>query len=142
LKNNKRHKSKREKTTTPTSNTKNVINNISPKKQPLYNLTPQANKSKHEMTSLKKTIIAIAIIGATLLIIGITLWLYTNNVIQGHQQLLNNPNISQDERWAYEGSLQWWQTAKKTTYDPTTIILITTGACTLELAIIYTITQQ
>jgi hypothetical protein len=90
----------------------------------------------------KKTITTLTIIATTLIITGITLWLYTNNVIQGHQQLLNNPNLPQEDRWAYEGSLKWWQTAKKTTYDPITIILVTTGACTLELAIIYAITQQ
>jgi len=80
-------------------------------------------------------------IGILLLTIGIGLWLYTDSVTRGLEQLLNNPNLTEQQRWAYEGSLQWWKTAKKTTYDPISIILVTIGLVAIEYTIIYIIAQ-
>ena len=79
--------------------------------------------------------------GAILLIIGVALWLYTNSVIQGHEQLLNNPNITQQEKWNYEGSLEWWKMAKITTYDPIAVILITAGLIALLYVTLWAIIQ-
>jgi len=79
--------------------------------------------------------------GAILLIIGVALWLYTNSVIQGHEQLLNNPNITQQEKWNYEGSLEWWKMAKITTYDPIAVILITAGLVALLYVTLWAIIQ-
>jgi len=89
----------------------------------------------------KRHIKTIASIGILLLIIGISLWLYTDSVIRGHEQLLDNPNLTPQQKWDYEGSYQWWKTAKKTTYDPLTIILITIGLIAIEYTIIYIIVQ-
>jgi hypothetical protein len=90
-------------------------------------------------TSLKRkgAIKAITLIGVILLIAGIGLWLYTDSVIKGHEQILNDPNLSQDQRWSWEGSLEWWREAKITRFDPLSITLITIGLCALEYAIIY-----
>jgi len=79
--------------------------------------------------------------GAILLIIGVALWLYTNSVIQGHEQLLNNPNITQQEKWNYEGSLERWKMAKITLYDPIAVILITAGLVALLYVTLWTIIQ-
>jgi len=79
--------------------------------------------------------------GAILLIIGVALWLYTNSVIQGHEQLLNNPNLTQQEKWNYEGSLEWWKMAKITLYDPIAVILITAGLVALLYVTLWTIIQ-
>ena len=81
------------------------------------------------------------LLGAILLLTGVTLWLYTNSVIQAHQQTLQNPNLTQQERWALEGSLQWWAAAKITLYDPIAVILTTIGLITLLYLTLYTITQ-
>lgn len=80
---------------------------------------------------------AITLIGALLLIIGIGLWLYTDSVIKGHEQILKDKSLTQEQIWGWEGSLQWWRAAKITTYDPLSIILITIGLCVLEYVIIY-----
>jgi len=79
--------------------------------------------------------------GAILLIIGVALWLYTNSVIQGHEQLLNNPNLTQQEKWNYEGSLGWWKMAKITLYDPIAVILITAGLVALLYVTLWAIIQ-
>jgi hypothetical protein len=79
--------------------------------------------------------------GAILLITGVTLLLYTNSVIQGHEQILNNPNLTQQERWDYEGSLEWWRMAKITTYDPIAVILITTGLVALLYVTLWAIVR-
>ena len=84
---------------------------------------------------------AIFLTGTIILIIGVALWLYTNSVIQGHEQLLNNPNITQQEKWNYEGSLEWWKMAKITTYDPIAVILITAGLVALLYVTLWAIIQ-
>jgi hypothetical protein len=89
----------------------------------------------------KNTPTIIASAGIILLTIGISLWLYTDFVIRGHEQLLNNTELTQEERWKIEGSLQWWITAKETRYEPLTIILVTIGLCAIEYAIIYLLVQ-
>jgi len=99
--------------------------------------------SNPKTTPKRKNLLKIiTAIGTLLLITGITLWLYTNSIIQGHEQLLNNPNLTQQQRWTYEGSLQWWKTAKTTTYNPLSIILISLGLCAIEYTIIYLIAQS
>jgi hypothetical protein len=86
---------------------------------------------------IKGAIKAIILVGTLLIIIGIGLWLYTDSVIKGHEQILEDPNLTLDERNRWEGSLQWWKTAKLTKYGPISIILITMGLCALEYASIY-----
>lgn len=90
----------------------------------------------------KRALTVVFLAGVSLLIIGIALWLYTDSVVQSHEQLLNHSNLTQQEIWRLEGSLQWWKTAKKTTYDPLAIILITIGVCAIEYPVIYTIAQS
>jgi hypothetical protein len=41
----------------------------------------------------------------------------------------------------YEGALQWWRDAKRTLFDPISMILITVGVCVLEYALIYVAVQ-
>jgi len=84
---------------------------------------------------------AIFLTGTIILIIGVALWLYTNSVIQGHEQLLNNPNLTQQEKWNYEGSLGWWKMAKITLYDPIAVILITAGLVALLYVTLWAIIQ-
>jgi hypothetical protein len=85
----------------------------------------------------KRALKAITLIGALLLIIGIGLWLYTDSVIRGLEQILDDPNLTINQRNSFEGSLQWWRTTKITGYGLLSIILVTIGLCALEYAIIY-----
>lgn len=80
--------------------------------------------------------------GVLLLIMGIGLWLYANSVIQGHEQLLNNPDLTPEETWRYEGSLQWWRIAYTTTFHPLAVILITIGLNALLCPILWAIIQK
>ena len=139
------------KTKTKPITIQNPMNNkiqTSHKNKKQKNQKTQNQTVPHKMSNPKTTLkrkhllIAITSIGALLLITAISLWLYTDSIIQGHEQLLNNPNLTQQQRWAYEGSLQWWKTAKTTTYNPLSIILITIGLCAIEFAIIYAIVQH
>ncbi|MDH7478236.1 MAG: hypothetical protein QHH17_07640 [Candidatus Bathyarchaeota archaeon] len=95
--------------------------------------------SKPERKYVQKLV---ALIGIVLLAMGIGLWLYTESVVRGHEHLLNDPNLTQEQRWECEGSLQWWRTAKKTLYDPLAIILVTIGFCAIEYVIIYLIVRS
>jgi len=89
----------------------------------------------------RNTLTLIFLLGAILLLTGVFLWLYTNSIIQANQQTLQNPNLTQQERWAYEGSLQWWTINKITTYDPIAVILITTGLVALLYVTLWAIIQ-
>jgi len=85
----------------------------------------------------------LTILTATLLLIaGLSIWLYATSAIQGHTQLLNSPNLTQEEIWSYEGSLQWWRTTYATTILPLTAIMITAGLGTLLGPILWTRIQQ
>jgi len=97
--------------------------------------------SKLKTPTKRKRLTAIFGTGAILLITGISLWLYTNSVIQTHEQLLSNTNLTLEEKWRYEGSLQWWKTARITTYDPIAVTLITIGLVAILYTILYAIVQ-
>jgi len=97
------------------------------------------NKTK---TLIKKNKIAITFwLGTILITTGITLWLYTDHTIKTHQQILQDPNLTQQEKWKYQGSLEWWKKAALTTYYPTATALITLGTCLTETAIILLISK-
>lgn len=72
-------------------------------------------------------------IGAMLILTGIVLSVYVDSVIKIHEEKLFWKNLTTEEKWGYEGSLQWWRMAKITTYDPLSTILIAVGL----VAIIY-----
>jgi hypothetical protein len=80
--------------------------------------------------------------GIIILTIGILLWQYTTQIIQAHQTLLNNPNITQETRWRYQGSLEWWNIAAITTYYPIALTLIITGTATALTTIIYKLIKK
>lgn len=95
--------------------------------------------SKPKRKYLQKVV---ALIGIVFLTMGVGLWVYTESVVRGHEQLLNDPNLTQEQRWECEGSLLWWRTAKRTLYDPLAIILVTIGFCAVEYVIIYLIVRS
>jgi len=65
---------------------------------------------------------------------GAGLWLYTSSIVQGHEQMLNHQNLNQQDKWRYEGSLEWWRKTSMTLYYPMAEILIA-----IRLAAILTI---
>jgi hypothetical protein len=83
----------------------------------------------------------IASTGIILITTGISLWLYTNSVIQGYQQILNDDSKLTQQRSTIEDSLQMWRKAKTITYDPLSVILLTIGLCAIEYTIIYLLVQ-
>ncbi|MEM0007916.1 MAG: hypothetical protein QXU45_03140 [Candidatus Bathyarchaeia archaeon] len=88
-----------------------------------------------------RKITVIFLVGAVLLTIGVALWFYIDGIIQAHQQTLQNPNLTLQQRWATEGSLQWWITAKATLYCPTAATLITVGLIALLYVTLWAIVQ-
>lgn len=95
--------------------------------------------SKPERKYVQKIV---ALIGIVFLIMGVGLWLYTESIVRGHEELLNDPNLTQEQRWACEGSLEWWRAAKRALYDPLAIVLVTIGFCAIEYVIIYLIVRS
>jgi hypothetical protein len=95
------------------------------------------------MTTLLKNrkITLLFITGTILLLAGLTLWLYTNSTIQTLQQILQDPNLPQQQKWAYQGQLEWWTNTKTTLYDPLAVILITTGLIALLYVALWAIIQ-
>jgi len=80
--------------------------------------------------------------GVLLLIVGVGLWLYTSSVIEGHERLLDTQNLTQEEVWRYEGSLQWWRTAYTTTFYPAAVVSIAMGLMVTLCPILWAIVQQ
>lgn len=98
------------------------------------------SKTKTAILANRK-ITAIFLIGAILLIVGVAIFTYTDGMIQVNQQVLQNPNLTQQQRWAVEGSLQWWIIMKAALYGPLSITLMTAGLIALLYVILWAIVQ-
>jgi len=82
--------------------------------------------------------------GAILILAGIILSVYVDSMIKIHEEKLFSPflNLTQDEKWALEGSYQWWRMARITWYDPASIILIAVGLVALTYSFILAIQHR
>ena len=72
-----------------------------------------------------------ALTAILLLIAGFSALLYTTSVIHGYTQVLDSSQLTAEEMWSYEGSLQWWRSTYMTTILPITAVMITVGLVTL-----------
>lgn len=83
-------------------------------------------------------------LGAVLILAGIVVSLYVDSVIKVHEERLFSPfsNLTQEEKWALEGSYQWWRMARITFYYPLSIILIAVGLVALSYSFILAIRQR
>lgn len=89
------------------------------------------------MKSKNSAVRAVALwVGIVFLIIGVGLWLCTSSIIKGHEQMLNHQNLSQQDRWRYEGSLEWWRGTSMTLYYPLAAILIAIGFVAILLLLL------
>jgi hypothetical protein len=86
--------------------------------------------------------VLIIYVGIIILTIGILLWQYTAQIIRAHETLLSNPNITQETRWRYQGSLEWWNIAAITTYYPIALTLIIAGLATTLTTLIYKLIKK
>lgn len=84
-----------------------------------------------------KAFVVLFIIGAGILIIGIFLSTYTDSVIGGIQEILNQGNLSQDQRNYFEGMLNWWNVQKITFYSPVAYLLTVIGVIIVIFSIVY-----
>ena len=72
-----------------------------------------------------------SLIGPILLIIGLFLFLYSNIMMLGHEQILNSSNLSMEEVWQYQGALSWWRNSYINFFLPSAVILTSLGAIIL-----------
>lgn len=72
-----------------------------------------------------------AITGIFLVVLGVSLLGYSNFAIQEREQLLTTADLTPDELWRYEGSLNWWRTTYATVFFPLTIVFVALGALVL-----------
>ena len=75
--------------------------------------------------------------GILLIVVGFALWFYPTSVIQVHEQTLNNPSISLEDTWQYEGSLQWWRTVATMTFYPAAFASIATSIAIVAISLVY-----
>jgi hypothetical protein len=89
------------------------------------------------MTWNWKAFVVLFLIGSGILIIGIFLSTYTDSVIGGLQEILNQGYLSQAQRDYFEGMLNWWTVAKITFYNPVAYLLTVIGIIILIFSIVY-----
>jgi signal peptidase len=51
------------------------------------------------------------LIGLSIFIVGLIIYVYSSMVIIGHEQILSSPHIELEDFWRYEGALMWWRNA-------------------------------
>lgn len=71
-----------------------------------------------------------ALTAILLLITGFSILLYTTSAIQSYAQLLDSSELTMEEMWSYEGSLQWWSNTYTTIFS-ITLTMIAVGLVTL-----------
>jgi hypothetical protein len=71
------------------------------------------------------------LIGLTLTIIAISIWLFSVTQIQSNELILSNQNVRVEEVWRAEGALQWWNNTYSTIIAPATSILTLIGITTI-----------
>jgi hypothetical protein len=82
-------------------------------------------------------------IGAILILTGIIISVYVDSVIKVHEEKLFFWNLPDGpEKWAIEGSWEWWRMAKITIYDPISIIIIAIGLIALIYSFFLAIKQR
>lgn len=99
--------------------------------------------SKFKIFVQKSKIAACFWIGAILILTGIVISVYVDSMIKIHEEKLFFWDLPEGpEKWAIEGSWEWWRMAKITIYDPTSIILIAVGLITLSYSFFLAIKQR
>jgi disulfide bond formation protein DsbB len=82
-------------------------------------------------------------IGAILILVGIILSVYVDSVIKMHEEKLFFGDLLEGpEKWALEGSYEWWRMARITIYDPLSIISIAVGLVALIYSFILAIQHR
>jgi hypothetical protein len=74
--------------------------------------------------------------GAVLLIIGLILSYYPNSVIVGLQANLRDSDFSQQDKLAFQGSLDWWRIEQLTVYQPISYLLSIGGIIIMVYAVL------
>ncbi len=82
-------------------------------------------------------IVIILIVGAALVVIGEALYWYVNSTISSLEMKLLQAGLSSSDHDAFQGSLNWWQTEKTSTYVPISIFVIIAGIATVLVLAAY-----
>ncbi len=73
----------------------------------------------------------ILVIGIAFGLIGPSLWVFTGLNIMARGQTLSGANLSVEERWQVEGSLQWWRDLNTRFSYPLAAVLFVAGLITV-----------
>ena len=75
--------------------------------------------------------------GIALIVAGQTIFWYVNATIGSLLKELSQVSLLQNEYYSIQGSLNWWQTEKKTTYDSISFGLVIAGISLIIMLSIY-----
>ncbi len=89
-----------------------------------------------EKAQISRVRIIVYVVALSFIMIGFGVMLYTMINIQNLQNVLNDPNLNQQARWAAEGSLQWWQNESTVLYYPVAALLIVLGITAVLYAVV------
>ena len=69
------------------------------------------------------------------MVAGAVLWTYAGFKIRELEQTLKDGNLSLEEKWRSEGSLQWWSDTSRTILYPVAFFLFVVGLAALSLTL-------
>jgi hypothetical protein len=75
--------------------------------------------------------------GVALIVAGESLYWYANAIIDSLELKLSQVGLSQNNYYALQGSLNWWQTQKSSTCEPTAFFVIIAGIATVLVLAAY-----
>ena len=71
------------------------------------------------------------LIGLTLIILGLSIWVFSVIELKSNELIMANQNVRIEEFWQAEGALQWWNNFYATIIIPATTILTLSGIATI-----------
>ena len=87
---------------------------------------------KHRQSSVFTILFSV---GTIILIASLICSYYPNSVIAGLEGNLSNSALSQEDRWMYQGSLDWWHIERLTVYQPVSYLLTVSAILIIVYAI-------
>ena len=78
----------------------------------------------------------ILVIGIVFTVAGVGLWIFTGFNVLMREQTLGDANLSLEERWRIEGSLQWWRDSSARLLYPLAAVLFFAGLFIVAISLI------
>lgn len=84
----------------------------------------------------------VTVAGFLLLLVGVSIYGYSHFMIQNLEQLLSSSDLTPEEFWDYEGSVNWWIVSSNVFFFPLAAVFVILGVIFLFSAVLMIMQQK